>query len=87
MGKTRRKMEVVSPVPTDIVIANSVEPLHICEIAQELNIKSQHCDLYGKNEDKKSNVIVIHRCGSFMFSMAKEIDFFPKPTGAIIRAW
>lgn len=52
MGKTTRKLEVVSPVPADIDIANSVEPLHISEIAQELNLSSQHYDLYGKYKAK-----------------------------------
>lgn len=52
MGKTTRKLEVVSPVPADIDIANSIEPLHISEIAQELNLSSQHYDLYGKYKAK-----------------------------------
>ncbi|XP_070018465.1 formate--tetrahydrofolate ligase [Nicotiana tabacum] len=52
MGKTTRKLEVVSPVPADIDIANSVEPLHISEIAQELNLNPQHYDLYGKYKAK-----------------------------------
>ncbi|CAN4089728.1 unnamed protein product [Withania somnifera] len=52
MGKTARKLEVVSPVPADIDIANSVEPLHISEIAQGLNLSSQHYDLYGKYKAK-----------------------------------
>ncbi|PHT93730.1 C-1-tetrahydrofolate synthase, cytoplasmic [Capsicum annuum] len=52
MGKTTRKLEVVSPVPADIDIANSVEPLHISDIAQDLNLSSQHYDLYGKYKAK-----------------------------------
>ncbi|XP_060196702.1 formate--tetrahydrofolate ligase [Lycium barbarum] len=52
MGKTIRKLEVVSPVPADIDIANSVEPFHISEIAQELNLAPQHYDLYGKYKAK-----------------------------------
>lgn len=52
MGKTIRKLQVVSPVPADIDIANSVEPLHISEIAQELNLSPQHYDLYGKYKAK-----------------------------------
>ncbi|KAL0459299.1 UNVERIFIED_CONTAM: Formate--tetrahydrofolate ligase [Sesamum latifolium] len=38
MGKTTRKLEVASPVPADIDIANSVEPLHISQIAEDLNL-------------------------------------------------
>ncbi|KAG9459827.1 hypothetical protein H6P81_004335 [Aristolochia fimbriata] len=51
-SKTLRKIEVVSPVPADIDIANSVQPLHISEIAEELNLKSEHYDLYGKYKAK-----------------------------------
>nr|GMD21534.1 formate--tetrahydrofolate ligase [Ipomoea batatas] len=52
MGKTTRKLEVASPVPADIDIANSVEPLHISEIAQELGLSAKHYDLYGKYKSK-----------------------------------
>lgn len=45
-----------SPVPADIDIANSVEPLHIAEIAKELNLSPTHYDLYGKY---KAKVILI----------------------------
>lgn len=51
-SKTLRKVEVVSPVPADIDIANSVEPFHISEIAQELNLTPNHYDLYGKYKAK-----------------------------------
>lgn len=51
-SKTVRKLQVVSPVPADIDIANSVEPLHITEIAQELNLSPNHYDLYGKYKAK-----------------------------------
>ncbi|VFR02892.1 unnamed protein product [Cuscuta campestris] len=52
MGKTTRKLEVSSPVPADIDIANSVEPLHISDIAQDLNLGPKHYDLYGKYKAK-----------------------------------
>ncbi|KAJ7009506.1 10-formyltetrahydrofolate synthetase [Populus alba x Populus x berolinensis] len=51
-SKTLRKLEVVSPVPADIDIANSVEPFHISEIAKELNLSPKHYDLYGKYKAK-----------------------------------
>ncbi|CAH2062676.1 unnamed protein product [Thlaspi arvense] len=38
--------------PADIDIANSVEPLHISEIAKELNLNPDHYDLYGKYKAK-----------------------------------
>ncbi|CAH8390862.1 unnamed protein product [Eruca vesicaria subsp. sativa] len=47
-----RKLQVVSPVPADIDIANSVEPLHIAEIAKDLNLSPLHYDLYGKYKAK-----------------------------------
>ncbi|KAL5719649.1 formate--tetrahydrofolate ligase [Ranunculus cassubicifolius] len=51
-SKTCRKLEVISPVPADIDVANSVKPFHITEIAKELNLDSQHYDLYGKYKAK-----------------------------------
>ncbi|KVI09451.1 Formate-tetrahydrofolate ligase, FTHFS [Cynara cardunculus var. scolymus] len=47
-----RKLQVVSPVPADIDIANSVVPLHISEIAKDLNLNPDHYDLYGKYKAK-----------------------------------
>lgn len=58
-SKTVRKLQVVTPVPADIDIANSVEPLHISEIAQELNLGPSHYDLYGKY---KAKVILLFIC-------------------------
>ncbi|KAM7272659.1 hypothetical protein ACFE04_027322 [Oxalis oulophora] len=49
---TLRKLDVVSPVPADIVIANSIEPIHISEIAKQLNLSPTHYDLYGKYKAK-----------------------------------
>lgn len=51
-SKTLRKLQVVSPVPADIDIANSVQPLHISEIAGELGLNPNHYDLYGKYKAK-----------------------------------
>ncbi|XP_068659159.1 formate--tetrahydrofolate ligase [Aristolochia californica] len=51
-SKTLRKLEVVSPVPADIDIANSVRPFHISEIAEELSLKPEQYDLYGKYKAK-----------------------------------
>lgn len=53
---------MVSPVPADIDIANSVEPFHISEIAKELNLSPNHYDLYGKYKAK-----VITFLSSFFF--------------------
>ncbi|KAL2940697.1 Formate--tetrahydrofolate ligase [Bienertia sinuspersici] len=51
-SKTVRKLEVVSPVPADIDIANGVEPLHIADIAADLNLSPRYYDLYGKFKAK-----------------------------------
>ncbi|TYH75444.1 hypothetical protein ES332_D04G019400v1 [Gossypium tomentosum] len=51
-SRSVRKLEVVSPVPADIDIANSVEPFHISEIAKDLNLSPNHYDLYGKYKAK-----------------------------------
>ncbi|XP_074559088.1 formate--tetrahydrofolate ligase-like [Curcuma longa] len=50
--KTTRRLEVRSPVPADIDIANSVEPLPIVDIAESLNLQPNHYDLYGKHKAK-----------------------------------
>lgn len=47
-----RKLQVSSPVPPDIDIANSVEPLHISVIAEHLSLQPRHYDLYGKYKAK-----------------------------------
>ncbi|CAN8302751.1 unnamed protein product [Cochlearia groenlandica] len=51
-SSSSRKLQVSSPVPADIDIANSVEPLHISEIAKDLNLTPIHYDLYGKYKAK-----------------------------------
>ncbi|XP_065861735.1 formate--tetrahydrofolate ligase isoform X2 [Euphorbia lathyris] len=51
-SSTLRKVEVVSPVPADIDIANSVQPFHISQIAHQLNLTPNHYDLYGKYKAK-----------------------------------
>jgi len=49
---TIRRLDVASPVPADIDIANSVEPLSIVDIAAELGLGPEHYDLYGKYKAK-----------------------------------
>ncbi|KAM0952858.1 putative formate--tetrahydrofolate ligase [Dioscorea sansibarensis] len=51
-SKTIRRLEVVSPVPADIDIANSISALHISDIADELGLSPDHYDLYGKHKAK-----------------------------------
>ena len=58
---------MLSPVPADIDIANSVVPFHISEIAQELNLDPSHYDLYGKYKAKvisiSCSVWLVRKCG------------------------
>lgn len=49
---TARKLHVVSPVPADIDIANSVQPFPIALIADELGLQPEHYELYGKAKAK-----------------------------------
>lgn len=62
-SKTIRRLEVTSPVPADIDIANSVQSLDISEIAESLGLKPEHYDLYGKHKAK-----VLPLLESFFFS-------------------
>ncbi|KAI5066927.1 hypothetical protein GOP47_0017455 [Adiantum capillus-veneris] len=49
---TARKLQVLSPVPADIDIANSVEPFPISVIASEIGLDPAHYELYGKAKAK-----------------------------------
>ena len=49
MGKG---LEIKSPVPSDIDIAQSCTPIHISQIAKQLNIAEDHYDLYGAQKAK-----------------------------------
>jgi formate--tetrahydrofolate ligase len=49
---TIRRLDVASPVPADIDIANAVSPLPIADIAAELGLRPEHFDLYGKYKAK-----------------------------------
>ena len=53
---TIRKLEVASPVPADIDVANSVKPLHISAIADELGLKPEEYDCYGKSKAKVTDM-------------------------------
>lgn len=70
---TLRKVEVVSPVPADIDIANSVEPFHISEIAKELNLSPTHYDLYGKYKAKVPSFCFFPK---FLFPFPKFVPLF-----------
>lgn len=73
-SRTVRKLQqVVSPVPADIDIANSVEPVHISDIAKDLNLTPNYYDLYGKYKAKVTNGLSgIHE---FVFSHTWTLEF------------
>ena len=66
-SKTLRKLQVESPVPADIDIANSVEPFHISEIAKELNLSPERYDLYGKYKAKVIDSLFFFHLYDFLF--------------------
>ena len=47
-----RKLELKSPVPSDIDIAQSVEPLPISQIAESLGLAVEDYELYGTKKAK-----------------------------------
>lgn len=73
---TIRKLEVVSPVPADIDVANSVKPLHISAIAEELGLKPEEYDCYGKSKAKVSRrMIDVGSC--FVFGVCAGLRVSP----------
>jgi formate--tetrahydrofolate ligase len=47
-------LPVKTPVPSDIDIAQSVQPVHISKIADALGLKPEEYDLYGIHKAKAS---------------------------------
>jgi len=47
-------LECQEPVPSDIAISQSIEPVHISEIAEKSGILPEELDLYGRNKAKVS---------------------------------
>ncbi len=47
-------LAVQKPVPEDIVIAQSIEPVHITKIAEQLGLLPEEFDLYGVHKAKAS---------------------------------
>jgi hypothetical protein len=46
------KLQIKSPVPSDIEIAQSVEPVPVRQLADKLGILEDELDLYGKHKAK-----------------------------------
>ncbi|GBG62154.1 hypothetical protein CBR_g29353 [Chara braunii] len=65
MGKSVRnhELKIVSPTPADIVIAQSVTPVPISEIAESLGLQSEDIALYGDTK-AKVKLSVLDRIGS-----------------------
>ncbi|KAK9692408.1 hypothetical protein RND81_09G262100 [Saponaria officinalis] len=52
IDSTLRQLELKSPVPSDVEIANAVAPLHISHLAASLGLSPHHYDLYGNFKSK-----------------------------------
>jgi formyltetrahydrofolate synthetase len=52
MATTRRTLKIVSPVPSDIEIAQSVDPMPITDVAREAGILAEELDPYGSYKAK-----------------------------------
>lgn len=51
-----RKLNPKTPVPSDIEIAQSIEPIPILEVAKAVGISEKEIDLYGVNKAKVFNI-------------------------------
>lgn len=49
------KLKVQSPVPSDIVIAQAIKPIHIAEVAHSIGLSPDEYDLYGTTKAKVSH--------------------------------
>jgi formyltetrahydrofolate synthetase len=47
-----RKLNLKNPVPSDIEIAQSIEPIPILEVAKSVGISESELDLYGRYKAK-----------------------------------
>lgn len=73
---TIRRLDVASPVPADIDIANAVSPLPIADIAAELGLRPEHFDLYGKYKAKVRAPLPKMRIGLSRDAIRFVDDFF-----------
>ena len=53
----RALVDLLTPVPSDIEIAQSLQPLPIAQIAQELDLGPDDYDLYGKYKAKAGGML------------------------------
>lgn len=51
-GSNSKLLQVKDPVPSDIDIAQAIEPTHIRYIAQSLGLRHDEFDLYGTHKAK-----------------------------------
>jgi hypothetical protein len=52
LHRTMSKLQIKSPVPSDIEIAQSVDPVPVKQLADRLGILEDELDLYGKHKAK-----------------------------------
>lgn len=57
-GRKPRTLHCVTPVPSDIDIAQSVPPTHIREIAESLGLQDEDYELHGRYKAKASHGVV-----------------------------
>jgi hypothetical protein len=50
--EVKPRLDVKSPVPSDIDIAQAITPIHIAKIAESLGLTADEYDLYGKYKAK-----------------------------------
>jgi hypothetical protein len=58
MSTHKPLLPVKKPVPEDIEIAQSIEPLHISKIAEKLGLNADEYDLYGIHKAKVCSAIL-----------------------------
>jgi hypothetical protein len=76
---TIRKLEVVSPVPADIDVANSVKPLPVTAIAEELGLHPAEYDCYGKSKAKVSQEPIAMATSTMRVLRTLLLCFCPQP--------
>lgn len=70
------KLDVQSPVPSDIAIAQAVAPIHIAEVAKAIGLSPNEYDLYGTTKAKAS------RASSFQRQQSKSCMHQNNPSNA-----
>lgn len=65
------KLDVQSPVPSDIVIAQAVKPIHIADVAKSIGLLPDEYDLYGTTKAKVTATQVLSPVVDFAFACTR----------------